>query len=101
MLPNSAQCSAADQASGFRQSSRSRKMSAFAAMRLYGLSHNADVADAGLFHGVHHRRKCAERYVLITTQEDRLPRWVPHLLPQNPADRIDVDGRVAQKNPLL
>src|SRR5438128_10216446 len=67
-----ARCNATDHASRRPQFSCSRKMSALATIALERLGHDTYVADAGLFHRVHHRSESAERQILVRSQEDGL-----------------------------
>src|ERR1017187_679399 len=69
-------------------------------MRVYGLRHNAYVADARLFNCVHNSGKRAERNLLIGAQVNRLVLWIANLLFQTCCNLVDVDGIVAEKDSL-
>src|SRR5579875_3959855 len=56
------------------------------------LGNDADVGDAGLLHGIHHRGKGAKWYALVGAHVDGLP-WVGALR-QNGCEVVDVDRLV-------
>src|SRR3954454_12267505 len=89
-----------DHVSGLRQASCSKKMSAFAAIRVQRLGNDADVADARLLHGVHHSRKGAERDVLVSSQKNGLALGIAHLLPQFSSNLVDINWIISQENAL-
>src|SRR5437667_9753023 len=76
------------------------KMSALATIALERLGHDTYVADAGLFHRVHHRSESAERHILVRSQEDGLVLRVANPLAQLAPDLIDIDRIVAQEYAL-
>src|SRR5437016_3880558 len=75
-------------------------MSVLAAIGIDGLSHDAHVADAGLFDGVHDSRKGAKGNVLIGTQVNGLMLRIANSLLERASNQIDVDRIVAEKNLL-
>src|SRR5258706_15359172 len=93
-------CSPADHARLRPQRSCSKKISPLA-IGLKRLGHDAHVSDSRTLHRIHNRCKCAERYVFVRAQEDRLMLRIAHLLPQFASYFIDVDGIVAEKYSLL
>src|SRR5579864_7623239 len=100
MERSKAPCKPSDQASGRLQLSRSRKMSAFAAMGLQRLRDDAHVGDAGRFYGIHHSGERAKRDVFFGAHINRLVLRVAYLLPQLGADFVDIDSVVAQEYTL-
>src|SRR5437660_9833633 len=95
-----ARCNATDHASRRPQFSCSRKMSALATIALERLGHDTYVADAGLFHRVHHRSESAEGHILVRSQEDGLVLRVADLPAQLAPDLVDIDRIVAQEYAL-
>src|SRR5919201_4623997 len=89
-----------DQMNGRRKLSRSKKMSAFAAMLLQRLGHDADVGYACLLDGIHDGGKSAEGDIFIGAQQNRLPLGITHLLAYLRPNLIDVDGTVSEQNML-
>src|SRR5436305_12494735 len=101
MAANSTPCRIADQVSGRRQGSCSKKMSALAAMFLQRLCHDAYVRDPRLLHRIHHGRESAKRHVLIGAQQNGLPRGVTQRLMNVGGSTVKVDGIVAKNYPRL
>src|SRR5919109_2092370 len=91
----------ADQMNGRRKLSRSKKMSAFAAMLLQRLRHDADVGYACLLDGIHDGGKSAEGNIFIGAQKNRLPLGITQLLAYLRANLVDIDGIVSEENMLL
>src|ERR1700745_322577 len=94
-------CSRADQAKGPPQFPPSRNMSAFAAMSIKRLGHDADVGDAGLLHRIHDRSESAERNVLVGAHVNWLVLGIANFLAQLGADLIDVHGIISQEHLLF
>src|SRR5437867_6245829 len=76
------------------------KMSALATIALERLGHDTYVADAGLFHRVHHRSESAEGHILVRSQEDGLVLRIADLPAQLAPDLVDIDRIVAQEYAL-
>src|SRR6266481_8598043 len=101
MNPATATCSTSDQVRLRPQRSCSKKISAFAAMRVQRLSHDAYVGDARGFHRVHNGGESAEGHIFVGTDEDGLVLRIADFLFEPGSDLVDVDRVVAQKNALL
>jgi hypothetical protein len=70
-------------------------------MGCQGLSHDADIGNAGLFDCVHHGGEGAEGNVFVGAYENRLMLRIANLGAQLSRDLIDVDRTVSQENALL
>src|ERR1700746_296471 len=68
---------------------------------LIGLSNDCDVSDAALLHDVHQRGKCAEGYVLIAAQINRMMLRVLHAVMQYLRKLRQLDRIAAEKNILI
>src|SRR5215475_720339 len=93
-------CSAADRARLGPQRSCSKKISPLA-MGLERLRHDADVGDTRLLDRIHHGSECPEGDVFVGAEINRLMQRVANFLLQHRSNGIDVDGVVAQEDPLL
>src|SRR5580698_10269409 len=91
----------ADQVRARGQLSCSKKISAFCAILFQRLSHDAHVGDARLFYRVHDGCESAEGHVFVGADEDELIAGIADLLAALGGDLVDVDGVVAEKNPLI
>src|ERR1019366_9673157 len=97
-----ATCRVADTLSPVAQCSCSSKISARTAILLgQRLSDDTYVGDTGLLHRVHDGSESAEGHVFVSPQENCLSFRIANLLANFLRDVMDVDGIVAEVNPLL
>src|SRR5258707_11855217 len=101
MMALTAKWKPADQASARGQLSCSKKISAFCAILIQRLSDDAHIGNARLLHRVHDSGERAERNVLVGANEDELIARIAHPLPDAGGNLVDIDGVVAEENPLI
>src|SRR3984957_745309 len=84
-------CRPSDQASAGAQRSCSKKISAFACILFQRLGHDAHIADARLFHRVHHSGESSKGNVLVGADKNKLIARIANLLPQFVSNLVDVN----------
>src|SRR5260370_41761293 len=92
-----ATCRPTDHANAHPHGPCSKKISAFAAILLQRLGHNADVCDARLLHRVHHASEGAQSAILVTAYTNKFPPRLATLLPSFDGNFSVIDGVTASK----